>query len=173
MSHATKTSRPSRVRVAIYVHGREPHTVERQQHSLNAYLATRPGWRLAARYADLRPRNLGPRRQLRQALTDARAGRFDVLLVYALDRLTRDLHELATILADLDTARVTLCAVGDPVDTSTPAGRLIAGFVAAFAAFDHRTPRSRQARPRGHAIPARERSWRRRSLAAPEPENTP
>jgi site-specific DNA recombinase len=89
----------------------------------------------------VRPNRQAPRFALRRALADARAGRYDVLLVHDLSRLTRRMSELADILRTLERARVALRSVTEPVDTSTSIGRLFARLVVAFADFDIAAPR--------------------------------
>jgi DNA invertase Pin-like site-specific DNA recombinase len=64
-------------------------------------------------------------------LEHARAG--DVVLVTRLDRLGRSLPDLVGLLAELEARQVTVRSLGDGVDTSTAAGRLVAGLWAVLA----------------------------------------
>lgn len=136
------------IRVSTYVHGRRDDAVMRQQDVQRAWIADQPGLQLGGQYVDMRPDRQAPRYGLRRALADARTGRYDVLLVHDLSRLTRRMPELADILRTLDRARVALRSLTEPVDTSTPFGRLFARMVVAFAEFDIAAPRQ-SSTPRG------------------------
>ena len=89
------------IRVSTYVYGRHDDAVIRQQDILHDWIAAQPGWQLSGQYVDVRPNRQAPRFALRRALAEARAGRYDVLLVHDLSRLTRRLGELADILHTL------------------------------------------------------------------------
>ncbi|MEU4321263.1 recombinase family protein [Nocardia fluminea] len=46
----------------------------------------------------------------------------DVLVVYRVDRLSRNLRDLVTLLDELDQAKVVFRSATEPFDTSTPMG---------------------------------------------------
>jgi hypothetical protein len=71
--------------------------------------------------------------------TAARAGRFDVLLVYRVDRVARTLCGLVKVLDDLDNAGVVFRSATEPFDTSTPAGRMMVQMLGVFAEFERTT----------------------------------
>lgn len=177
MTNATSPHRPQRgrsvatpIRVSTYIHGRRDDAVSQQQDVLGAWIANQPGWQLCDQYVDVRPDRQTPRFGLRQALAAARAGRYDMLLVHDLSRLTRRMPELADILRTLERARVTLRTADGAIDTSTSTGRLLARMVVAFADFDIAAPRlystARGRRPRTSREP-RNRSDRRDTAASP------
>lgn len=104
-----------------------------QEDALDAYLRSRPGWRLIATYRDC---TLGAERpSLGVALADAEAGRFDVLVVHRLDRLTRSAVQFAAILDTLDGAGVGLASVCEPFDTTTAEGRMMGRLLGVFSEF--------------------------------------
>jgi site-specific DNA recombinase len=80
------------VRVAVYTRAstdeaHQPYSLDAQTTRLNAYIAGQP--ELAARRHPLRSRQRRHARTARadQALTQARTGRYDLLLAYRVDRL--------------------------------------------------------------------------------------
>jgi DNA invertase Pin-like site-specific DNA recombinase len=54
----------------------------------------------------------------------ARRGKFDVLVVWRLDRLGRNLRHLILLLDELTALGVGFVSLNEGIDTSTPAGRL-------------------------------------------------
>ena len=70
----------------------------------------------------------------------------DVLIVWKLDRLGRDLRHLVNTVHDLSELSVgfrVLTGQGANIDTTTPAGKLIFGIFAALAEFEHSLIRER------------------------------
>jgi len=74
---------------------------------------------------------------LDRMLADAQAGRFDLLLVWKLDRLGRSLQHVLTVLDTLNAAGVGFASIRDAgIDTTSPSGRLLLQILAAFAQFE-------------------------------------
>lgn len=73
---------------------------------------------------------------LQRALRDARAGLYDVLLVYRLDRLTRSIRGLLDIIDTLNDAGVALVSASEHFDPHTPVGRMVMQILAVFAEFE-------------------------------------
>src|SRR5215218_3477141 len=76
-------------------------------------------------------------------LADAKVGAFDVILVYKLDRIGRSLLVVVDAHDRLGDAGVTLRSATEPIDTSTPSGRLIFQMLASFAEYERGTIRER------------------------------
>jgi site-specific DNA recombinase len=76
---------------------------------------------------------------LQRALAEAKAKRFDLLLVYRVDRLARSVRGLAQILDQLDEADVLFRSATEPFDTSSSAGRMMVQMLGVFAEFERAT----------------------------------
>jgi hypothetical protein len=86
-----------------------------------------------------------------------------VLLVYRVDRLTRNLRDLVTLLDDLDHAGVAFRSATEPFDTATAMGRMLVQMLGMFAQSERDTIIDRV----GLAIHLR--TERARLVATPEP----
>jgi site-specific DNA recombinase len=129
------------VRVAIYRRistdeERQPFSLDAQQERLTAYVAAQPGWALTRSYSDRMSGKRLDRPGLQQALHDARTGRYDLLLVFKVDRLARSTGGLAKVLEELDTGGVAFRSASEPFDTSTAAGRMMMQMLGVFAEFE-------------------------------------
>ena len=60
----------------------------------------------------------------------------DVLVVWKLDRLSRSLRDVLTIMERLGEAKAGFRSLTDAIDTTTPAGRMMMQMVGAFAEFE-------------------------------------
>lgn len=81
------------------------------------------------------------RPQLQALLASLRPG--DVLVVYKLDRLARSLRDFLNLLAHLEAIGVAFRSLTEPIDTTTPAGRMFAHMLGAFAEFERAVIRER------------------------------
>src|SRR5919112_2126 len=82
---------------------------------------------------------LHERRKGRRLLEDARAKKFETLLVYRLDRLGRSLLVIVDAHDRLQVAGASLRSATEPIDTSNPSGRLIFQMLASFAEYERET----------------------------------
>jgi len=76
-------------------------------------------------------------------LKDAKRRRFDVLLVWRLDRLGRNLRHLVTMLDELQRLGIAFVSLNEGIDCTTPAGRLQLHILAALAEFERERIRER------------------------------
>lgn len=74
-------------------------------------------------------------------LSRLRAG--DVLVIWKLDRLGRNLKHLVTLTGELMERQVGLISLNDPIDTTTPQGRLVFNIFASLAEFERDLIRER------------------------------
>jgi site-specific DNA recombinase len=129
------------MRVATYTRistdeERQPFSLEAQADRLSAYVSTQPGWALARSYTDQMTGKSLERPGLQRALSDARAGRYDLLLVFKVDRLARSTSGLLLVLEELQAAGVAFRSASEPLDTSTAAGRMMLQMLGVFAEFE-------------------------------------
>lgn len=124
------------MRAALY--GRVSTT---DQTSENQFLelhqfATARGWTVV----EYRDEGISGSRQSRPALDrlvrDAKRRRFDVLVVWKLDRLGRSLRHLILLLDELSALGVAFVSLGEGIDATTPAGRLQLHVLGAIAEFE-------------------------------------
>lgn len=93
--------------------------------------------------------------ELRQAV---RAGEVSVVVVYAVDRLSRRQSDTLGLLEEFEAAGAGLAAASQPFDTTTPAGRAMLGMLAVFAELQRAEIRERTRvalaakRARGEAV---------------------
>jgi site-specific DNA recombinase len=80
---------------------------------------------------------------LQQALGTLRRGEADALLVAKLDRLTRNVKDLGTLLDEYFADDFTLLSVADSIDTRTAAGRLVLNVLMSVAQWERETIRER------------------------------
>jgi site-specific DNA recombinase len=149
-------------RVAVYLRRstddeHQPFSISAQQTALTAYVTTQPGWALVATYSDDASGATTRRPGLQQALRAARDGRFDVLLVYRVDRFSRRLSDLLDLLRQLEEAGVAFASVTEPFDTSASIGRMLVQLLGVFAEFERETIIDRVAK--GMAAKAANGKW--------------
>lgn len=124
---------------------RDRHTIESQLRALPEFIAAR-GWELVATYVDdgrsAKAGKLDKRTGFTELLRDAAAGRFDVVAVINVDRLTRseDIAERGAVLGAFQRAGVKIAdaSSGQVLDLSSSMGDLFSGLQAFFAAEENR-----------------------------------
>jgi len=132
------------MRIATYTRistdeDRQPFSLGAQAERLEAYVRSQDGWRIVRRFTDQASGATVDRPGLRQALEEAAADVFELLLVYRVDRLSRSVRQLAEIGENLDHFGVSLRSATEPFDTSTAAGKMMLQMLAVFAEFERTT----------------------------------
>ena len=117
----------------------QPYSLEAQADRLANYTKSQDGWKITRRFTDQASGATLDRPGLQRALTEAAAKRFDLLLVYRVDRLSRSVRGLAQILEQLDHAGVLFRSATEPFDTSSSAGRMMVQMLGVFAEFERAT----------------------------------
>jgi len=115
---------------------------ENQLAELRRYARAR-GW-TTAEYIDKGVSGAkGRRPALDQLLADARRRRFDVLAVWRLDQLGRNLRHLITLLEELAALGIAFVSLNEGIDATTPAGKLQMHILGAIAEFERERIRER------------------------------
>ena len=108
---------------------------ENQLAEIRRYVDAR-GW-TSAQYVDRGISGAKDRRPaLDELLKDARRRRFDVLVVWRLDRLGRNLRHLITLLEELQALGIAFVSFNEGIDATTPAGKLQMHILGAIAEFE-------------------------------------
>src|SRR2546428_7336011 len=125
-------------------------------------LAAARGWTITHRYSETISGASQRRPELERMLADAHAGRFKLLIVWALDRLgRRGIAETAAIVQKLDRAGVSLVSVREPwADGTGPVRDLLVAVMAWVAAQERERLRERLAAAR-QRLQREGRSWGR------------
>ena len=72
----------------------------------------------------------------KELLKDARSRKFNVLVVYKIDRIGRSLGEMVSFLKELQELKITFISVTDNIDMSSAQGVLFASLLCSFAAYE-------------------------------------
>lgn len=133
-------------RAAIYLRvSTDGQTTENQRLALKA-VAERRGWTVMRVYEDAGiggAKSRDKRPGFDTAMKDAIRRRFDVLMVWSVDRLGRSAAGVAVALEDLCAAGVAIYADKEAVDATTPHGKAMLQMAAVFAELERGMIRER------------------------------
>jgi len=120
-------------RAALYlrVSALEQHP-ETQLHDLRG-LAAQRGFEIVHEYTDRLSGAKAKRPGLEQLLGDARRGQFDVVLVWAFDRIARSVRHFLEVLDELNHLGLEFVSFRENVDTGGPLGRAMVVIIGAIA----------------------------------------
>jgi DNA invertase Pin-like site-specific DNA recombinase len=120
-------------RAAIYLRtstcGQHPET---QLHDLEA-MAQQRGLEVVQRYTDQVSGTRSRRPGLDQMMADARRHRFDVVMVWASDRLARSVRHFLEVLDELNHLGIEFASFREQLDTGGPLGRAMVVIIGAIA----------------------------------------
>lgn len=96
-------------------------------------LAAQRGFEILAEYTDRISGAKARRPGLDQMMKEARRGRFDVILVWASDRIARSTRHFLEVLDELNRLNVEFVSFREQIDTGGPLGRAIVVIIGAIA----------------------------------------
>ena len=105
---------------------------ESQLHDLEA-MARQRGLEIVQRYEDRVTGTRARRPGLDRMLTDARRGQFDVVMVWACDRLARSVRHFLEVLDELNHLGIEFASFRESLDTSGALGRAVIVIIGAIA----------------------------------------
>lgn len=111
-------------------------SLETQREMLQQYAASR-GWTVAEVYEDagLSAKDL-ERPSLQRLLEDTKSGRFDVVLTYKYDRISRSTRDLLELIEFFARHQVDFVSTTQQLDTSTPQGKFMLTILVGMAQFE-------------------------------------
>ena len=123
--------------VAIYARvSTDRQKVDMQIRELRDFV-NRSGWKIFDEYSDQGYTGANIRRPaFAEMMYEARKRRFDVLLVWKLDRLSRSLKDLINTLDELGSLGIHFISYDNNLDTTTPTGKLVFQIIRAVAEFE-------------------------------------
>ena len=96
-------------------------------------LAAQRGFEIVQEYTDRISGAKARRPGLDQLMADARRGRFDVVLVWACDRIARSTRHFLEVLDELNRLNIEFISFREQIDTGGPLGRAIVVIIGAIA----------------------------------------
>jgi len=105
---------------------------ETQLHDLRG-LAAQRGFQIVSEYSDKISGAKAKRPGLDQLLADARRGKFDVVMVWAFDRMARSVRHFLDVLDELNHLEIEFVSFRENVDTGGPLGRALVVIIGAIA----------------------------------------
>jgi len=105
---------------------------ETQLHDLRG-LAAQRGMEIVHEYSDRISGAKAKRPGLDQMMADARRGKFDVVLVWAFDRVARSVRHFLEVLDELNHLEIAFVSFRENVDTGGPLGRAMIIIIGAIA----------------------------------------
>ena len=105
---------------------------ETQLHDLRA-MAQQRGFQIVAEYTDRISGTKARRPGLDDLLRDARRGRFQVVLVWASDRIARSVRHFLEVLDEFNRLSIEFVSFRESIDTGGPLGRAVVIIIGAIA----------------------------------------
>lgn len=127
-------------RVAIYIRvstldqAREGYSLEAQEKTLRKWCTDRK-YIIHDLYADrgISGKDIEHRPDMSRLLCDAKEGKFDMVIFWALSRFTRSVSDLYTTMEKFQKWNISMVSYTEAFDTSTPMGRAMIGIIGIFA----------------------------------------
>ena len=124
------------IRVSTEDQAKEGYSLEVQREYLESF-AKREKYEIFKVYCDDGISAYSTRREaLQQLLKDAKNKKFDFVLVYKIDRFSRNLKDLLNLVDELSSYGIGFKSATEPFDTTTSAGKLMFQQLGSFAEFE-------------------------------------
>lgn len=122
------------IRVSTLDQAREGYSLEAQEKTLRKWCMDRK-YIVYDLYADrgISGKDIEHRPDINRLLYDAKEGKFDMVIFWALSRFTRSVSDLYTTMEIFQKWNVSMVSYTESFDTSTPMGRAMIGVVGVFA----------------------------------------
>ena len=124
------------MKAAIYARvstGNGNQSPDSQLHEIREYCSHRK-WRITHEYVDIGISGAKEQRpELDKLLTDAHRRRFDAIVVFRFDRMSRSVTHLLRTLETFRALGIEFVSLSEQIDTSTPAGKMIFTVLGAVA----------------------------------------
>ena len=132
------------VRVATYRRAstgeeNQPYSLDAQLASLQRFIESQPGMVAAADYVERVSGKNTNRAQFQRLMKHAEAGRFDLVLVYRLDRWSRSLSDVMDTVRRLQAVGVQFRSATESFDTTGASGMMLMQMLSIFAEFERRS----------------------------------
>jgi DNA invertase Pin-like site-specific DNA recombinase len=123
--------------VAIYARvSTDKQKVDMQLRELGDFVK-RSGWKIYKKFIDQGYTGANTKRPaFIEMMNEAKKRKFDILLVWKLDRLSRSLKDLINTLDELGSLGIDFISYENNLDTSTPTGKLVFQIIGAVAEFE-------------------------------------
>ena len=115
---------------------KEGVSLDNQRKRIEAFCVAKD-WALNRIYADEGVSGGSLKRDgVQELISDCRKGVFDVVVIYKLDRLTRSVKDLGTLIELFDKSGVAFSSVNDNFDTTTANGKLVLNILGSVAQWE-------------------------------------
>lgn len=128
------------IRVSTIEQAEEGYSIDEQEHLLSEY-CLKQNWQVVHCYADrgISGKDIKHRPALRELLNDASEKKFDMVLSWKINRVSRKLSDVLKIVDHLEKNNVTFKSYSEPFETSTPAGKMQFQMMALIGEFERGT----------------------------------
>lgn len=124
------------IRVSTDEQANEGVSLDNQRKRIEAFCIAKD-WTLVDVYEDAGKSGKDLKRNgIQQLITDAKDSKFDIVVIYKLDRLTRSVKDLGYLIELFDKHGIAFSSVSDNFDTTTANGRLVLNILGSVAQWE-------------------------------------
>ena len=127
-------------RVSTISQAEEGYSIDEQDRLLREY-CEKQDWDIYRTYSDrgISGKNIQNRPELKQMLKDSEENKFDMVLVWKINRLSRKLADVLKMVELFEKNNVTFKSYSEPFETNTPAGKMQFQMMALIGEFERGT----------------------------------